>query len=68
VMPVAAAVEQYDFSAHADRGGIRSFLDDYAGREVVVNHGDRCVDFAAELDADGFATTAPDVGETVTVG
>jgi putative mRNA 3-end processing factor len=67
VMPVAARVEQYDFSAHADREGLRAFLDSYAGSEVLVNHGDRCVDFAAELDADGFAATAPDVGETVTV-
>ena len=68
VMPVAARVEQYDFSAHADRDGLRSFLDSYADAEVVVNHGDRCVAFAAELDADGFAATAPDVGETITVG
>jgi putative mRNA 3-end processing factor len=68
VMPVAARVEQYDFSAHADRDGLRSFLDSYADAEVVVNHGDRCADFAAELDADGFAATAPDVGETITVG
>jgi putative mRNA 3-end processing factor len=68
VMPVAARVEQYDFSAHADRDGVRSFLDSYRDAEVVVNHGDRCVAFAAELDADGFAATAPDVGETISVG
>ncbi|GGI96387.1 MBL fold metallo-hydrolase [Halobellus salinus] len=68
VMPVAARVEQYDFSAHADRDGLRSFLDSYPDAEVIVNHGDRCVAFAAELDADGFSATAPDVGETLTVG
>ena len=68
VMPVAARVEQYDFSAHADRAGIRSLLDSYADAEVIVNHGDRCAAFAADLAADGFAATAPAVGETVTVG
>jgi len=68
VMRVAARVEQHDFSAHADRAGIRSLLDSYAGAAVVVNHGDRCAAFAADLDADGFSATAPEVGETVSVG
>ena len=68
VMPVAAVVEQYDFSAHADHSGLRSFLESYAGSEILVNHGDRCAEFAAELDADGRSATAPDVGETRTVG
>jgi putative mRNA 3-end processing factor len=67
VMPVSARVEQYDFSAHADREGIVSFLDDYASTPVLVNHGDRCVAFAAELVADDFDATAPAVGETVTI-
>jgi putative mRNA 3-end processing factor len=67
VMPVSARVEQYDFSAHADREGIVSFLDDYASTPVLVNHGDRCVAFAEELRADGFAATAPDLGEELTV-
>ena len=68
VMPVAARVEQYDFSAHADRDGLRSFLENYTESEIVVIHGDRCVAFAADLAADGFAATAPEVGETITVG
>jgi putative mRNA 3-end processing factor len=68
VLPVAARVEQYDFSAHADRDGLRSFLDNYAGSEIIVNHGDRCGDFATELGADGFSTAAPEVGETLTFG
>jgi putative mRNA 3-end processing factor len=68
VMPVAARVEQYDFSAHADREGLRSFVDDYAGCEILVNHGDRCAAFATDLAADGIDATAPAVGETVTVG
>ena len=67
-MRVAARVEQYDFSAHADRGGLRAVLDAYADCEVLVNHGDRCVAFAAELAADGVAAVAPAVGETVSVG
>ena len=69
-MRVAARVEQYDFSAHADRSGLRSVLDAGADadREVVVNHGDRCVAFAEALAADGVAAVAPAVGETVTVG
>jgi len=64
---VAAQVESHDFSAHADRGGLREFLDAYRGSEVLVNHGDRCADFAEELRADGFDASAPEFGETVTV-
>jgi len=67
VMPVAAQVESYDFSAHADRRGLRSFLDSYRDAAVLVNHGDRCVAFADELVADGYRAVAPAVGETVTV-
>jgi putative mRNA 3-end processing factor len=66
-MPVAAQVEQYDFSAHADREGLLSFLDDYRGCEVLVNHGDRCAAFAAELREDGHDASAPEFGETVEV-
>jgi putative mRNA 3-end processing factor len=67
MLPVAAQVEQYDFSAHADRNGILAFLDDYRGSRVLVNHGDRCPTFAAELREDGFDARAPELGETITV-
>jgi putative mRNA 3-end processing factor len=66
-MPVSAQVEQYDFSAHADRNGLREYLDSYVDAEVLVNHGDRCGAFADELAADGFAADAPELGETVVV-
>ena len=59
---VAAQVESYDFSAHADRNGLLAFLDEYRDADVLVNHGDRCENFAAELRADGIDATAPDVG------
>ncbi|GGL69731.1 MBL fold metallo-hydrolase [Halocalculus aciditolerans] len=62
-MPVSAQVEQYDFSAHADRDGLRDFLDAYTDTPVVVNHGDRCEAFAAALETDGFDATAPAHGE-----
>ena len=67
VMPVSAQVESYDFSAHADREGLRSFLDDYRGAEVLVNHGDRCGAFAEELRSEGFDAAAPELDETVVV-
>jgi putative mRNA 3-end processing factor len=67
VMPVAAQVESYDFSAHADRDGLLDFLTDYRDTPVLVNHGDRCGAFAEELRADGYESTAPDLGGTVTV-
>ena len=67
VMPVSAQVEQYDFSAHADHGGLRRFLDAYDDAEILVNHGDRCGAFAEELRADGFDATAPALGETYSV-
>jgi putative mRNA 3-end processing factor len=66
VMPVSAQVEQYDFSAHADRDGLLAFLDDYRDARVLVNHGDRCASFAAALAARGFDTSAPRLDETVT--
>ncbi|ELZ55043.1 MULTISPECIES: MBL fold metallo-hydrolase [Halorubrum] len=67
VMTVAARVEGYDFSAHADREGLRSFLDAYPDARVLVNHGDRCAAFAEELRADGFAASAPEIGEQIVV-
>jgi len=65
VMPVSARVEQYDFSAHADRDGIRSLLEDYRDATVLVNHGDRCVAFAEELRAEGYDASAPELAERV---
>ncbi|RQG89040.1 MBL fold metallo-hydrolase [Natrarchaeobius halalkaliphilus] len=68
VMPVSAQVEQFDFSAHADRTGLRSFLESYRNDTVLVNHGDRCEAFAAELRADGFDASAPELGARLEVG
>jgi putative mRNA 3-end processing factor len=66
-MPVSATVEQYDFSAHADAEGLREFLQPYEDALVLVQHGDRCEQFAEELRAEGFDAHAPEVGETRTV-
>jgi putative mRNA 3-end processing factor len=63
VMPVSAGVDWFDFSAHADRDGLRSLLDEYRDARVLVNHGDRCSAFAAELADDGVAAAAPAVGD-----
>ncbi|OYR82203.1 hypothetical protein DJ71_12230, partial [Halorubrum sp. E3] len=52
-------------SAHADRGGLEAFLDAYRGSRVLVNHGDRCEGFAADLREDGFAASAPELGARV---
>jgi len=67
VMPVSAQVESYDFSAHADRDGLDAFLDSYRDATVLVNHGDRCATYAAELREDGFDAHAPELGATVEV-
>jgi putative mRNA 3-end processing factor len=67
VMPVAAQVEQYDFSAHADRQGLLGFLDSYLETRILVNHGDRCGAFAEELQDEGYAASAPALGATVDV-
>ncbi|RBI61521.1 MBL fold metallo-hydrolase [halophilic archaeon] len=64
VMPVGAQVEQYDFSAHADRDGLRSFLDSYRDAEILVNHGDDCEAFAEELREDGFDASAAELGRS----
>jgi putative mRNA 3-end processing factor len=63
VMPVSAQTESYDFSAHADREGLLAFLDSYRDAEILVNHGDRCEEFAAELQEAGFEASAPELGE-----
>ncbi|MFB6195730.1 MAG: MBL fold metallo-hydrolase RNA specificity domain-containing protein, partial [Haloplanus sp.] len=63
VRPVSAQVEQYDFSAHADRDGLLGFLDAYRDTPVLVNHGDRCEGFAAHLRSEGFEAAAPAVGD-----
>jgi putative mRNA 3-end processing factor len=65
IMPIAAQAESYDFSAHADHDGLRAFLSSYEGSEVLVNHGDTCEKFAAELREDGYDASAPEVGEVV---
>jgi putative mRNA 3-end processing factor len=65
VMPVSAQTESYDFSAHADREGLLAFLDSYRDAEILVNHGDTCEQFAEELQGEGFASSAPELGETV---
>jgi putative mRNA 3-end processing factor len=66
-MPVSAQVELYDFSAHADRDGLRSFLDSYRDTPLLLTHGDRTAAFAEGLRADGFDATAPELGETLTL-
>jgi len=67
MMPISARVELFDFSAHADRDGLLEFVDDYGEARILVNHGDRCVDFAEELRGLGVDASAPAVGETVSV-
>lgn len=67
VLPVSAQVEQYNFSAHADREGLRGFLDEYRDAQVLVNHGDDCEGFAAALAGDGYDAYAPELGELVQV-
>ncbi|WP_049894262.1 MBL fold metallo-hydrolase [Halogranum rubrum] len=67
IMPIAAQAESYDFSAHADHDGLREFLTAYEGSEILVNHGDNCEHFAAELRDDDYDASAPEVGDVVEV-
>ncbi|QCW03171.1 MBL fold metallo-hydrolase [Natrinema pallidum] len=62
-LPISAQVEQYDFSAHADRDGLRTFLAGYEDARILVNHGDRCEAFAAALREDGLDAAAPALGD-----
>jgi putative mRNA 3-end processing factor len=68
VMPVSAQVESYDFSAHADRDGLLSFLDSYRDATILVNHGDRCDAFAEELRVDGYDASAPELCSRYEIG
>lgn len=65
MMPVAARVELFDLSAHADRSGLLSYLEAYRDAIVLVTHGDRCGAFAGELRDRGIDAAAPELGETV---
>jgi len=67
IMPVSAKVEQYDFSAHADRNGLRDFLASYGNTPVLINHGDKCEQFSSELRTDGFEVTAPQLGSVYSI-
>ncbi|THE65476.1 MBL fold metallo-hydrolase [Salinadaptatus halalkaliphilus] len=67
VHSVSAQVEQYDFSAHADRDGLLAFLESYRDSEILVDHGDRCEAFAADLREDGFEAFAPELGTQYSV-
>lgn len=67
VMPISAQVEQYDFSAHTDRNGLRNFLTEYADSQIFVNHGDECGAFADRLQSDGYEATASEHGAVVIV-
>ncbi|SDN01873.1 putative mRNA 3-end processing factor [Halogranum gelatinilyticum] len=67
IMPISAQAESYDFSAHADHDGLREFLSAYEASEILVNHGDNCENFAAELREDGYEASAPEVGQVVEV-
>ena len=68
IYPIAARVERFDFSAHADRTGLRSFLAAYEDATVVCNHGDSTDRFAAELREEGYDANAPELGETIAIG
>ena len=68
IRPVAAKAELFNFSAHADRDGLRSFLDAYDDATVLINHGDNCEGFAATLRDEGIAASAPGVGDECSVG
>jgi putative mRNA 3-end processing factor len=67
VLPVSAQVEQYNFSAHADRDGLREFLEPYEGSKLLVNHGDNCTGFAERLRDDGVDASAPALAESIDV-
>jgi putative mRNA 3-end processing factor len=64
---VSAQVESYDFSAHADRNGLRAFLSDYDDTPLLVNHGDSCGWFAERLREEAHDARAPELGERIEV-
>ncbi|MFW6265573.1 MAG: MBL fold metallo-hydrolase [Halanaeroarchaeum sp.] len=66
-MPVSARVEQFDFSAHADRDGLLELLESYRDATILVNHGDQCERFAATLRASGYEASAPARGDVVSL-
>jgi putative mRNA 3-end processing factor len=67
VLPVSAQVEQYNFSAHADSEGLRSFLEPYEESRVLVNHGDNCTGSAKRLRDDGVDAAAPTLAESISL-
>lgn len=48
----------------ADGEGLLGFLDSYRESEVLVNHGDDCPGFAADLRERGVEASAPELGSS----
>ncbi|MFW5965826.1 MAG: MBL fold metallo-hydrolase [Halodesulfurarchaeum sp.] len=66
-MRISARIEQFDFSAHADREGLDRFLNEYAREKVVVVHGERTDQYATELRSTGIDAVAVKNGDRITI-
>lgn len=62
-LAVSATVKQFNLSAHADRSGLRSFLDSYTDATVYLVHGEETQSFAADLRDEEVNAVAPTPGE-----
>lgn len=66
---VECELQQFELSSHTDRGGILSIIRRTNPETVVCVHGDKCKEFAAELEKEfpSVQAIAPDNGEEIRV-
>ncbi len=66
-LEVKMNINYLDFSAHSGRSELIKFIKKTNPGKVVCMHGDRCEDFALELQEMGFDAIAPKNGDNISI-
>lgn len=64
---VKCKIEQYELSGHTDRSGLFEIIKKTNPEKVFCIHGDKCEDFAKEIQAMGIEAVAPELGQTIKI-
>lgn len=66
-LKVNMGIHYLDLSAHAGRSELLDFIKKTAPEKIILMHGDRCEEFAKELQQQGLDAVAPENGDTVEI-
>lgn len=64
---VHCELEQYDLSAHTDRDGLFEIIERLKPEKVICIHGEKCDEFAKDINKLGINAVAPKNGEVIKV-